>query len=362
MKQNIIEILYKYSPMNFYMLTQDNKTIISSISTSKKNYKFDKIFSQQELNTVWKHIKIHKKLSVIFILTIFILSLYTIIFPNYSKLLNNTWYLNFLVLIGFVVITCFLTSSTSSIIFKTFLKKNYGNFETVKHEINNIKDEKYYKLYKKALIKMFLLIAFGIIAVTQISPTNITKQAVLNEDYTKALAISTIGIKILPISPELYALRGYTNFKLGEYQKAIDDYDNAYKYSENEYKLMNFDNKIYIKYFLSDYKGAVKDFKEQIRNAQSDETKDEFMWDEAQFLYNIGEYKKSLALYNLLIDKAENDKIYLLKDRLYLERSEVYGKLGNLDAQTKDIKLSQAGDFSGEIIPKPVLLPNIDNP
>ena len=82
------------------------------------------------------------------------------------------------------------------------------------------------------------------------------------------------------------------------------------------------------------------------------------MQHKAQFLYNIKHYDEALSLYNDLIVKAENDRIFLLKDRLYLERAEVYKKLGQTDLAQNDIE--NAGGWDSETsqnpIPKPVLL------
>ena len=96
----------------------------------------------------------------------------------------------------------------------------------------------------------------------------------------------------------------------------------------------------------------------EIKNADNENERDQFQWDKAQFLYNIKHYDEALSLYNDLIVKAENDRIFLLKDRLYLERAEVYKKLGQTDLAQNDIE--NAGGWDSETsqnpIPKPVLL------
>ena len=82
------------------------------------------------------------------------------------------------------------------------------------------------------------------------------------------------------------------------------------------------------------------------------------MWDKAQFLYNIGRYEEALEIYNDLIVKAENDKVFLLKDRLYFERSQTLSKLGREKESMDDIESSgispeEAIDY---IIPEPMLI------
>jgi hypothetical protein len=58
-----------------------------------------------------------------------------------------------------------------------------------------------------------------------------------------------------------------------------------------------------------------------------------------------------------LIIKAENDQIFLLKDRLYLERAQVYKKLGAHDLAKTDLENAgvQNNTFNNPI-PKPMLM------
>ena len=123
---------------------------------------------------------------------------------------------------------------------------------------------------------------------------------------------------------------------------------------------MNFDNKIFIKFSLGDYESALNDFDKEIKNATSEDERDQFMWDKAQFLYNIGKFDEALKLYNELIVKSESDRIFLLKDRLYLERAQVYKMLGETELAQQDIETSeiQDEDNNKNPIPQPVLILN----
>ena len=94
-------------------------------------------------------------------------------------------------------------------------------------------------------------------------------------------------------------MRGYARFQLGDYKNAIADFDKAYQLESDIFKTMNFDNKIYIKYYLGDYDSALKDFDTEIKKAENEYIKDSFLWDKAQFLYNIKKYKEALKLYNV---------------------------------------------------------------
>ena len=122
---------------------------------------------------------------------------------------------------------------------------------------------------------------------------------------------------------------------------------------------MNFDNKIYIRYYLGDYEEALKEFNEEIKNADNDFTRDLLLWDKAQFLYNIQRYSQALKIYNKLLINSESDRVYLLQNRLYYERSQVYEKLGKQKDAQKDMqeaeKLNLEPEFENNI-PEPTLL------
>ena len=84
-----------------------------------------------------------------------------------------------------------------------------------------------------------------------------------------------------------------------------------------------------------------------------------FLWDKAQFLYNIKEYKEALKIYNELLVKSEQDRIFLLQNRLYFERAEVYKKLGLDDLAAEDMEKADTMSIEEAFknpIPQPTLL------
>jgi tetratricopeptide (TPR) repeat protein len=112
---------------------------------------------------------------------------------------------------------------------------------------------------------------------------------------------------------------------------------------------------------LKDYKGALQDFDNEIKNSDNEYEKDALLWDKAQFLYNIGKYTDALDLYTQLLSKADSDSVFLLKDRLYLERAQIYQKLGQTDLAQADLNNSESLDSLDDVldaIPKPTLILN----
>lgn len=346
--------------MNFYINSADC-TIIKSVN-STRGCKFNKIFSADELSWIWELIKSHKRISTIVIFLFFIFFLYGVIFPNYYYLINeqNLYIISIIFLIIVFIIYSTVTFLSSKC-FESNLRKKFGEFEKIKFKPTNDIDTRYYKLFKIELLKALSLILVIVLCLGLGSPFKIVVKSIAQQKYNDAIQITTIGSKLFPIAPEWYSLRGYSKYQLKDYQGAIKDYDKAYQLGTDEYNVMNFDNKIFIKYYIKDYKGALADFDYEIKKSADDYEKDSFLWDKAQFLYNIKKYDEALTIYNDLIIKAESDNIFLLKNRLYFERAQVYKSLGKEDLANQDLENTDALNIENSFknpIPQPVLLLN----
>ncbi len=356
-KKNIFSILYKYSPLNFYT-NKDSHTIIKSIHNPSIGYEFDKEFSPDEIHTIWKEIRLHKRISTISIFILFIAALYEFIFPHFSLFVNNTWFINALIMLAVLLIVCNLSTLICHKLFQKRLAKLFGEYKTVKFFSGEEIDKKYYTIFKFELIKAILVIAILVSVFVCISPFEIAQNLVHKGRYPEVIKLTTVGAKIFPIAQEWYALRGYAKYKIGDYNGAITDYDMAYKLSADEFNIMNFDNKIYVKYYLGEYDSALADFDTEINKTRDINEQNQFMWDKAQFLYNIKKYDEALATYDELISKADDDRVFLLKDRLYLERAQVFKKMGDMDSARADLECAGASedDLNNNPIPHPVLM------
>lgn len=357
-KFNILKRLFKRAPMNFYN-NEDGTTVIKSINNTFQGYKFNKIIDEDQINSIWEYIKQHKRITTIGIFLSFIVLLYGVIFPHYAFLSNLKWYFTVLPMLVIIFAIYQALLHINTIHFEKWLKNNFGEFEKTVYNPTDFIDKKYYNLFKIELTKAFGLIIIIIACFCIGSPFKITLNLINNQKYDEAIKLATIGSKIFPIAPTWYSLRGYSKFQIKDYDGAIKDYDKAYKLGPDEYNVMNFDNKIFIKYYTKQYKSAIKDFDKEIANAQTDEDRDSFLWDKAQFLYNIKHYEDALRIYNDLLIKSNEDRIFLLQNRLYFERAEVYKKLGNEELAEQD--LQNANDLNIEDsfknpIPEPTLL------
>lgn len=357
-KINILKWLYKHAPMNFYAKNGE-ETVIKSINNTFLGYKFNKNFTEEEITDIWGNIKKLKRFSTIIIFISFLLLLYKVIFPNYDFFINPNWYYTVIpTIIGMLIFYNGITFINTKF-FEKRIKNKYGEYEKTIFIPNEDIDLKYYKLFKIELAKAFCLIALIVMCFSIGSPFKMTLNKIEQHKYNEAIRITTIGSKIFPVAPEWYSLRGFSRFQTKDYEGAIEDYDKAYRLGPDEYNVINFDNKIYIKYYLKKYKSALKDFDYEISHASDSYEKDSFLWDKAQFLYNIKKYQEALDIYNSLLVRSENDRIYLLPNRLYYERAQIYKALGKEKEAEQDTHM--ADDLSMEEsfknpIPQPSLL------
>ncbi len=357
-KFNILKRIYKRAPMNFYTRTYGS-AIIKSINNTFLGYKFDREFTDEDISTVWDNIKFHKRFSTISIFIFFIILLYSIIFPNYAALSGLKWYYTVLPMLVIIFLIYQGITFINTKWFEKRLENKFGSFEKTIFNPSDYVDEKYYHLFKIELAKALTLLLVLALCFCAGSPFKIAMNMIAKEKYKDAIKLTTIGSRIFPIAPEWYSLRGYSRFHVEDYEGAIRDYDRAYKLGLDNFNVMNFDNKIFVKFYTKQFHSAIKDFDREIENAQSDYEKDSFLWDKAQFLYNIKEYKEALKIYNELLVKSEQDRIFLLQNRLYFERAEVYKKLGLDDLAAEDMEKADTMSIEEAFknpIPQPTLL------
>lgn len=362
---NILKWLYKHSPVNFYSITEEGETVIKSINNTFLGYKFNSIFPDEQIDKIRKVIKHYKRLSTTVILIFYFVSIYGLLFNHYEFF--TTILPKILFFIGMVIATLGILQCSSKL-FEIYLKKHYGEFEKIHFPSSNFIESQSYKDFKFELIKIAVLVLiviglyFSKVYLFFGSPYETSLNLISSQKYEDAIKVTSLWAKIMPMNPQWYSIRGYARFYLKDYKGAIDDFDKAYNLEEDEFKSMNFDNKIYVRYVLKDYETAIKDFDKEINKNSTD--KNSFLWDKAQFLYNIKKYEEALEIYNELIEASEEDRVYLFASRLYFERAQVYKKLGEKAKAQEDLKTCQdlnlASDFQNSIPEPNIILEGVE--
>lgn len=357
---HILKWLYKHSPVNFYSITEEGETIIKSINNTSVGYKFNQEFSSSQIDKLRKDIKWFKRLSTIAVLLVYVCLIYCVIFPNYNFFAKGY---EKIVLVFFIIVLLMVgISLCNSKLFEKYLISNYGEYEKTHFPSSNSIENQSYKDFKLELVKISILVVILIGGYLWLgSPYEASLNLISRGKYEDAIKMTTLLSKVIPTDAKWYSLRAYARLNTEDYEGAIEDYDRAYLLESDDYKMMNFDNKIYIRYQLQQYQEALDDFDKEIKNAKDDFDRDSFMWDKAQFLYNIEHYKDALKIYNRLIINSEKDNIYLIKSRLYFERAQVYQKLGKEELAQEDMdkvmNLNLGSTFQNPI-PVPTLLLN----
>lgn len=358
---NILKWLFKHSPINFYSVTENSETIIKSINNTYVGYKFGYEFSQNQISDLRKTIKWFKRISTIFILLMYLAIIYCVILPNYKFF--SIGYERITIMAVIVAIITIAIALLNTKIFEKYLKTKYGQYNKTHFPASNSIENQSYHEFKLELVKIFILVfCIGGIYFWIGSPYETSLNLISSEKYDQAIKVTTIWSKIIPTDAKWFSLRAYAKYNMGDYDGAAEDYDKAYLLENDEYKMMNFDNKIYVRYQQKKYKSALEDFDKEIKNAKDIYTKDSFLWDKAQFLYNIEYYKEALKIYNRLLINSENDSIYLIKSRLYFERAQVYSKLGMEKLSEEDMAKAEELNLEPYFqnpIPAPTLL--LDN-
>ena len=216
---------------------------------------------------------------------------------------------------------------------------------------------------RKKLLYTAIVIFCIIVFVCSFNPYTFALGCIHTKHYKIASFTASVFQNFKNDRQRWYSLNGYAKFYLKDYKGSIKSYDKAYLSAVDDYGAMDFDNKIYVRYYTKDYKSALEDFEEELQNTVGDGNVNSFLWDKAQFLYNIKKYDEALDIYNQLIVKSDDDEVYLIKNRLFYERAQVLDKLGKKDLADLDRRYAKELGIEETFktpIPKPVLLLNED--
>jgi tetratricopeptide (TPR) repeat protein len=246
---NILKWLYKHSPVNFYSITDNGETVIKSINNTFNGYMFGCSFSDEQIEKIRKTRKHCRRFTAFVILLFYFIAIYGLLFNHYEMF---TSLLPKIIFFVSVILITMLILFGSSILFELYLQKNFGTFERVHFPSSNFIESQSYKDFKFELVKIavLVLLVLGIYFSKAYlffgSPYETSLNLISNEKYEDAIKVTSLWAKVMPMHPQVYSIRGYARFNIGDYEGAIEDYDKAYNLEEDEFKSMNLDNKIYI--------------------------------------------------------------------------------------------------------------------
>ena len=270
-----------------------------------------------------------------------LLFIYLFMFPYFLKLMELPFFVMALSLSVIPLVMLYLTYIFVNCLYENYLTKYTGAYQKVKFQPNIYKiDPMAFKLYKETPRKSIYIMAFVIIAfLCYIFVPLIIDTSVTNGKYKNALNMSNIYLKIVPISPDMYAQRAYSKFKLRKYMDAVDDYKLANAYSKSQ--VFNLDILGTKTYYLN-FDEMIKEFDLEITKREKKVEKQFILAEKANYLMKNNKYNQALNIYNELINTYENrEDIAFAPEEIYYNRGKAKALTGDINGAKNDIAVSK---------------------
>ena len=322
-------------------------------------YCFKGIFSADKIDCINKvYRKMNALLNALVAVEI-IFYVYFVIFPFFVEILKYST-AAFIVLLSLIPLVClYLTYVFVNYLYEDYLKKNIGEYRKVKFQPDYRKiNETEYKTYlntERKSVYLMLLVAF--IFFGYVFTPLIIKSLLNLEKYNCAYKISSVYLKFVPVSADVYSARAYAEYKMKKYSSAVADYENA-----NKYTLSNsfFNDILGVQINYLKYDEMIKAFDKAI-SAQNDKLiKDRLIYEKANYQYQNKDYKSALHSFNKLLSSYKRGKkLHYTPEIAFYNRSMTKMALGDKSGASKDyayaLKLCPkcTFDFKTTLVPGP---------
>ncbi len=270
-----------------------------------------------------------------------LLFIYLFMFPYFLKLTELPFFIMALSLSAIPLVMLYLTYILINCLYENFLTRYVGTYQKIKFQPNiyNI-DPEAYKLYRETPKKSIYVMAFVIIAFIYYAFTPLViNTTVTNGKYKNALNMSNIYLKIIPISPDVYAQRAYSKFKLGNYKDAVADYKLANAYSLSQ--VFNLDI-LGVKTYYLPFDEMIKEFDLEIAKREKKVEKQFILAEKANYLLKNKKYNQALTIYNELINTYKNrEGIAFAPEEIYYNRGKIRALAGDISGARTDTEIAR---------------------
>ncbi len=315
----------------------------------KQNYKFSRQLSEQELLSIDKTVAISTYLALFVSVVMFLIYFYGVFFNRYFELINKAPIV-FALSISIPAVICIgIPYIIADFWFKRYLKK-FGEYVQEKDEYKipvNAADKTIpgferikARTVKETILGFVLVFLFLCFALFIGNSAEITAALIRHGNYSAALKIANLSVKIIPISSRLYGYRGTAKFYNKDYKGAIEDYKIANKYSDTEFydeDLFLAKSKILSKQeMIDEYDKSINAQKEQIDKYTA-------MFAKANYLFGIKDYKSSYEIYNVLVNAYKNKEHMIFSpDKIYIRRALSNKNLGKIQEYKSDLQIAKS--------------------
>ena len=310
-----------------YYLDKDS-TILAGILRNI-GYKYNQKFEESNIIQIEKEYR--KNITALNFTFAFevILFLYLCVFPAYTKVMTFNYFIAILILALIPMVALYITYVIFNKKYEAYLNNNFGKSELVKFQPNiyNVEPSAFER-YKKTprnstYVIVLMVILFMLYAYTPAIIDNLNA----GEKYNSVIKLSNIYLKFVPINADVYAQKGYANYKSNKLEKAFYDYNMA-----NKYSLSNvFDQDILgIKILLTDKNEALKEFDKYINAPEQENYKYFLKSQKAFYLQQNKDFEAALKIYNELVSAYEKEKIDTFPiDTVYFNRGVIRAQIGD---------------------------------
>ncbi len=311
---------------NYY--NESNGTVLAGILRNI-GYKYSVVLPEEKLKTISA---VYRKFTTVINSVValeILLYVYLVVFPYFTEFMKAPFYLVVFGLSLIPLMLLYLTYVGINLLYENYLTRYVGSFKKVKFSPSIEKlDEKNYQEYKSTprksiYVLIAILVIFCLYAFIPLYIEGLNK----SKKYDSAIRVSNSYLFFVPISPKVYANRAYAEFKLGNYEKSVKDYELADKYSlSGEFS----DDILGAQTYYLDKNEMLKNFDSAISAEKYEPMKYLLKYEKATYYLKNKNYSSALSIYNSIITDYRNQKKVFFSPALaYYNRGVCKSALGD---------------------------------
>lgn len=162
-----------------------------------------------------------------------------------------------------------------------------------------------------------------------------------SKNYSKALSVVDLAIKINPKNESTYVDRAWIKLSMNNDAGAMEDFNKAI--GLNSQKAYSYSARADLKYKTKDYQGALIDYNKAIILNKNDSEIPYFTNSRGLFYYKTGEYEKALNDFNTAYSQSKNDWNLLYKGMVKEAQNDYCGALIEYNSIKHDKNMDDLG-------------------
>ena len=329
--------IFLNSQYNFYYI-EKNSTVFRGV-LKDLGYLYNEEMTEDKINKVSCLYSKMYNLLIALIAIELILYIYFIVFPFYIDFMSYSVVLFVLIFSIIPIVALYLTNIFVNGLYENSLKKLLGNYRKVKYNSNlkNFNELTYKKYLKTEKKSVYIMLLIALIFFSYVFTPSIVKSLINVGKYNTASKISSVYLKFVPVSSDVYSARGYAQYKLKKYKEAAADYEKA-----NIYTFSNsFANDILAsKINYLSYDEMIKEFNKVISVEDDKLIRSRLLYEKANYEFEHQKYKESIETYNSLLSTYKSGKnVHYRPEIAFYNRAKAKLLTGDKKGALEDYKI-----------------------